>query len=75
MDLEDYSEARFNEIVDEYKSFASKLKIKDVRFIPISALNGDNVVDKSEKMEWFTGDSLLRTLENIHNSSDHNMVD
>ena len=75
MDLEDYSEARFNEIVDEYKSFASKLKIKDVRFIPISALNGDNVVDKSEKMEWFTGDSLLGTLENIHISSDHNMVD
>ena len=75
MDLEDYSEARFNEIVDEYKSFASKLKIKDVRFIPISALNGDNVVDKSEQMPWFSGDSLLGTLENIHISSDHNMVD
>ena len=75
MDLVDYGEERFNEIIEEYKSFASKLKIKDVRFIPISALNGDNVVDKSDNMPWFSGDSLLGTLENIHISSDHNMVD
>lgn len=75
MDLVDYAEDRFNEIVEEYKSFASKLRIKDIRFIPISALNGDNVVDKSNHMDWFKGDSLLGTLETIHISSDHNMVD
>lgn len=75
MDLEDYSEARFDEIVEDYKSFAAKLQIQDVRFIPISALNGDNVVNKSENMPWFKGDSLLGTLETIHISSDYNMVD
>ena len=75
MDLIDYSEEGYDAIVDDYKGFASKLQIKDVRFIPISALNGDNVVNKSDSMPWFKGDSLLGTLETIHISSDYNMVD
>ncbi len=75
MDLIDYSEEGYDAIVDDYKGFASKLQIKDVRFIPISALNGDNVVNKSDSMPWYKGDSLLGTLETIHISSDYNMVD
>lgn len=75
MDLVDYSEEEYTKIIEDYKSFASKLRIKDIRFIPISALNGDNVVDKSENMPWYHGDALLGTLETIHISSDYNMVD
>ncbi|MGB5943430.1 MAG: GTP-binding protein [Leeuwenhoekiella sp.] len=75
MDLEDYSEEVFDKIVEDYKEFASKLQIQDVRFIPISALNGDNVVNRSTNMDWYKGDSLLGTLETIHISSDYNMVD
>ena len=75
MDLVDYSEERFNEIKDDFEDFASKLDVKDVRFIPISALKGDNVVNRSEKMNWFEGSTLLYTLENIHIGSDHNHID
>lgn len=75
MDLVDYSEDRFNEIKDDFEDFASKLDVKDVRFIPISALKGDNVVNRSEKMNWFEGSTLLYTLENIHIGSDHNHID
>src|SRR6056297_2767854 len=55
MDLVDYSEERFEEIKDHFNSFASKLDIQDVRFIPISALKGDNVVDRSKNMDWYEG--------------------
>ncbi|WP_420576949.1 sulfate adenylyltransferase subunit CysN [Ekhidna sp.] len=75
MDLVDYSEERFNEIKEDFEDFASKLDVKDVRFIPISALKGDNVVNRSEKMKWFEGSTLLYTLENIHIGSDHNHID
>ncbi|WP_416441115.1 sulfate adenylyltransferase subunit CysN [Leeuwenhoekiella sp. A16] len=75
MDLINYSEEEYDKIVEDYKSFASKLQINDIRFIPISALNGDNVVNKSENMDWYKGDTLLGTLETIHISSDYNMVD
>jgi sulfate adenylyltransferase subunit 1 len=75
MDLVDYSEDVFEKIKEDYQAFASKLDIKDVRFIPISALEGDNVVNRSEKMNWFEGSTLLYTLENIHISSDHNHID
>jgi len=75
MDLVDYSEDVFNKIKEEYEAFASKLDVKDVRFIPISALNGDNVVNRSESMSWFEGSTLLYTLENIHIGSDHNHID
>ncbi len=75
MDLVDFSEARFNEIVDQYSQFASRLNIADVKFIPISALHGDNVVDKSVRMPWYHGGSLLYTLETVYIGSDLNHVD
>ena len=75
MDLVDYSEERYNEIRQELEAFCSKLEVKDIEFIPISALFGDNVVDRSEKMDWYEGATLLYTLENVHISSDHNHVD
>ena len=75
MDLVDYSEQRFNEIIEEYERIASKMMIKDVQFIPISALKGDNVVNRSENMPWFQGAPLLHTLETMHISSDINKID
>jgi len=75
MDLVEYKEARFNEIVDEYEQLSSKMLVKDVQYIPISALNGDNVVNRSEKMDWYMGAPLLHTLETLHISSDLNKVD
>ncbi|HRE08552.1 MAG TPA: GTP-binding protein, partial [Opitutaceae bacterium] len=75
MDLVDWSEDRFNEIVAEYKQFASRLEIPDIRFIPLSALHGDNVVDRSTHMPWYHGGSLLYTLETVYIGSDLNHVD
>jgi len=75
MDLVDFSEARFNEIVAQYSEFASRLNIADVKFIPISALHGDNVVEPSIRMPWYQGGSLLYTLETVYIGSDHNHVD
>lgn len=63
MDLVDYSEDRFNEIVSEYQKVADALSLKGVKFIPISAKDGDNVVDKSQNMAWYQGESLLEYLE------------
>lgn len=74
MDLVDYSEERFNEIVKEYKEFASKLNVSDIRFVPISALHGDNVVNRSEHTPWYDGETLLHTLETIHIDSDQDHV-
>ncbi len=75
MDLVDWDEARFNEIIDEFKKFASRLgNIVDVTFIPISALKGDNVVDKSENMPWYQGPTLLYHLETVYIGSDENHV-
>ena len=75
MDLVDYSEDVFNNIVQQFEEFSSKLYVKDIRFIPISALDGDNVVYRSEKMDWFQGAPLLYTLETMHISSDINKID
>lgn len=75
MDLVDYSEEVFEKIKKETEAFISKLGIKDINFIPISALKGDNVVNKSENMDWYQGGTLLYLLENIHIGSDHNHVD
>jgi len=74
MDLVDHSEERFNEIVDQYKNFASKLNVPDIRFVPISALNGDNVVNRSENMPWYNGETMLHTLETIHIASDQDHI-
>ena len=75
MDLVDYDEATFERIKKETEAFASKLDVKDVHFIPISALHGDNVVNASENMPWYKGGTLLYLLENIHIGSDHNHID
>ena len=75
MDLVDYSENVFNKIVGDFKSFATKLDISDIKFIPISALDGDNVVNESEKMLWYKGSTLLYNLETVHISSDYNHID
>jgi len=75
MDLVEYSEDVFNKVVEQYHEFASKLDIMDIRYIPISALNGDNVVNHSEHMPWYRGASLLNTLETIHIGSDQNHLD
>lgn len=75
MDLVDFDENRYDEIVKEYEDFAAKLEVDDIRFIPISALHGDNVVDRSDKLSWYQGSTLLYTLENIHIGSDRNMKD
>ncbi|QNK77406.1 50S ribosome-binding GTPase [Winogradskyella sp. PAMC22761] len=75
MDLVDYSEEVYTKIVADFKAFSSKLDIKDIQFIPISALNGDNVVNRSEHMDWYDGSTLMYHLETVHISSDHNLVD
>jgi sulfate adenylyltransferase subunit 1 len=75
MDLVDWDEKIFNRIVSDYKAFASKLDIQDVHFIPISALIGDNVVERSKNMNWYNGPTLLYLLENIHIGSDLNHID
>ena len=65
MDLVDYKEEVFNEIVNDFEDFARKLNVNDVTFIPISALKGDNVVDNSERMDWYKGTTLLHHLESV----------
>lgn len=75
MDLVDFNESSFNRIVEQYENILSKMSIKDVRFIPISALKGDNVVNRSENMPWYKGAPLLHTLETLHISSDLNKID
>ena len=75
MDLVNYNEDIYNNIISEFKSFSSKLNINDIQFIPISALKGDNVVNKSSNMDWYNGSTLMYHLENVHISSDYNHVD
>jgi sulfate adenylyltransferase subunit 1 len=75
MDLVDFSEEKFNKIREDYTNFASKLNIPDIRFIPISALMGDNVVEPSTKMPWYQGGTLMYTLETVNIASDLNMID
>lgn len=75
MDLVDFSEDVFNKIVADFEEVASKMMVTDVRFIPMSALMGDNVVHRSEQMPWYQGAPMLHTLETMHISSDINKVD
>ncbi|MEY8849456.1 sulfate adenylyltransferase subunit CysN [Psychroserpens sp. XS_ASV72] len=75
MDLVDFSEEAYNNVINQFEEFSSKMLIKDVRFIPISALLGDNVVNRSKHMDWYQGAPLLHTLETMHISSDINKVD
>ncbi len=75
MDLVGYSRERFDEIRQEFEGFATRLEIADLTFVPISALNGDNVVDRSGEMPWYQGTSLLHHLEDVHIASDRNLID
>ncbi|MCG8649836.1 MAG: adenylyl-sulfate kinase, partial [Pirellulales bacterium] len=75
MDLCDFSESRFEEICDDYRSFATRLDLPDLHFIPISALHGDNVVDRSEKSPWYSGSTLMNFLESVYIGSDRNLQD
>ena len=75
MDLVGYDQAVFEAIADEFTAFAAKLDIGDLTFIPISALHGDNVVQRSENMAWYDGPPLLHHLEHVHIASDRNLID
>ena len=75
MDLVDYSQEAYDRVVKEYTDFAAKLNVQDVRFIPMSALHGDNVVTRSEHMTWYEGGTLLHNLETVHISADYNLRD
>ncbi|MBT4303660.1 MAG: sulfate adenylyltransferase, partial [Actinobacteria bacterium] len=75
MDLVDYDEKAFETVKEEFRNFAMKLDVTDLTFIPMSALHGDNVVDRSENMPWYQGSPLLHHLEQVHISSDRNHID
>jgi bifunctional enzyme CysN/CysC len=75
MDLVGYDQSVFEDICAEFSKFATKLEVQDLTFIPISALNGDNVVDRSANMPWYDGPSLLHHLEHLHIASDRNLID
>jgi bifunctional enzyme CysN/CysC len=75
MDLVDFSEEVYREIVHDYTSFAEKLGIRDLTFIPISALNGDNVVRRGDNLDWYDGATLLHHLESVNVGADRNLVD
>ncbi|MCA9196707.1 MAG: sulfate adenylyltransferase subunit CysN [Planctomycetales bacterium] len=75
MDLVNFDENVFEQIKSDYKSFASRMISDDVHFLPISALNGDNVVDPSQNTPWYEGSTLMHMLENVHIASDRNLID
>ncbi|MGC4886893.1 sulfate adenylyltransferase subunit CysN [Micromonospora sp. DT227] len=75
MDLVDWSQEVFERIADEFTAFAAKLDAPDLTVVPISALRGDNIVTRSENMQWYEGPSLLHHLEHVHIASDRNLVD
>ncbi len=75
MDLVDFSQARFDEICSDYRDFAARLDLPDLHFLPISALNGDNVVDPSPTMKWYRGSTLMNFLESVYIGSDRNFED
>ncbi len=75
MDLVDYKQEAFETIQSQMADFASKLNVQDLRYIPISALKGDNIVHRSENMDWYDGPTLMYLLETVHIASDHNFID
>ncbi|MFT3860729.1 sulfate adenylyltransferase subunit 1 [Micropruina sp.] len=75
LDLVDFDVAVYERIVDEFTEFASRLKVGDLQFIPISALHGDNVVTRSARTPWYDGPALLYHLEHLHVASDRNLTD
>lgn len=75
MDLVDFGEDAYKKVYKDFENFSAKLDVKDVRFVPISALLGDNVVDRSKNMDWYQGPTLMHILENVHIGSDQNHID
>lgn len=75
MDLVDFSESTFEQIKQDYLAFADKLAMQDIHFIPISALDGDNVVNRSERSPWYQGQALMELLESVEISADKNFSD
>ena len=75
MDLVDFSQETYQSITSAYRNFSSRLDIPDIKFIPISALLGDNVVDASANMPWYNGTTLLQHLEEVHVGGDRNLQD
>jgi bifunctional enzyme CysN/CysC len=75
MDLVDYDQSVFDAIKQEFREFAAKLDVHDLAFVPISALRGDNVVERSTNTAWYEGSSLLHHLEEVHIASDRNLID
>lgn len=75
MDLVEYGEEAYQKVQNDFEDFSAKMAIKDVRFVPISALLGDNVVDRSKNMDWYQGPTLMHILENVHIGSDQNHID
>ena len=75
MDLVEFAQDAYDKIQDDFEKFAAKLDVNDIHFIPISALLGDNVVNRSEKTPWYDGPTLMYFLENVHIASDHNFID
>jgi len=75
MDLVDYSQEVYNKIRSDYENFASRLEVRNIHFIPMSALLGDNIVESSPNMPWFKGTPLLQHLQTVHIASDRNLID
>jgi len=75
MDLVDFNETVYEGIKEDFEKFAAKLDVKDVHFIPVSALKGDNIVNRSQHTSWYEGPTLMYYLENVHIASDHNFID
>jgi sulfate adenylyltransferase subunit 1 len=75
MDLVGWDEEVYQQIKDEFTGFATKLRVPDLQVIPVSALHGDNVVDRSSNTPWYSGPTLLHHLENVHVASDRNLID
>src|SRR5689334_2323669 len=75
MDLVDYSQDAFEQVEQDFREFCARLEITDVTFVPISAMHGENVVERSERMDWYQGPALLYHLEHVHIASDRNLID
>jgi bifunctional enzyme CysN/CysC len=75
MDLVDYSQSRFEQVEEDFRNFCARLETTDVTFVPISAVHGENVVERSEHMDWYQGPPLLYHLEHVHIASDRNLID
>ena len=75
MDLVDYAQSRFEQVAQDFREFCARLETTDVTFIPISAVHGENVVERSEQMNWYQGPPLLYHLEHVHIASDRNLID